>query len=54
MTYADGITTIVLNGVLTIIGLSTEEKPTDCIKEGTQLLEVDTKKVFIFYKGKWY
>src|SRR5690625_941154 len=32
---------------------STEEKPTDGIRNGTDLLEVDTGRVFVFYNGDW-
>lgn len=36
------------------VRLSTEPKPTNGIKDGDDLLLVDTKEVFIFYKGTWY
>jgi hypothetical protein len=38
------------------IRLSTEPKPTaaDGVKDGDDLLLVDTKEVFIYYKGTWY
>jgi hypothetical protein len=36
------------------IRLSTEPKPTDGVKDGDDLLLVDTKEVYIFYKGTWY
>jgi hypothetical protein len=37
--------------------LSTETKPTaadDGVGDGDDLLLVDTKEVFIYYKGTWY
>lgn len=36
------------------IGLSTETKETTNIANGSAYLEVDTGKLFIFYKGTWY
>ena len=36
------------------IGLSTEEKPIDDVKDGSTLLEVDTGCSYIFYQGNWY
>ena len=36
-----------------IIGLSTEEKPSDQL-DGTTFYEVDTMKLYIYYKGEWY
>ena len=33
--------------------LSTETKPTNVVND-TVCIEVDTQKVFIFYKGTWY
>jgi hypothetical protein len=38
------------------VRLSTEPKPTaaDGVKDGNDLLLVDTKQVYIFYKGTWY
>lgn len=36
------------------LGLSTEEKPTENLVNGTSLYEVDTSKFFIWYKGTWY
>lgn len=37
------------------VRLSTEAKPTeaDGVKDGNDLLEIDTKKVFVFYQGEW-
>jgi hypothetical protein len=37
------------------VRLSTETNPTevDGVKDGDDLLEVDTGKVFIFYSGEW-
>lgn len=34
--------------------LSSEEKPTEDLKDGSTAYEVDTCKLFIFYKGTWY
>lgn len=38
------------------VRLSTEPKPTaaDGVGDGDDLLLVDTKQVYIFYKGTWY
>ena len=34
--------------------LSTDTKPTAEIKDGSTCYEVNTGKLFIFYKGTWY
>ena len=36
------------------IGLSTETKYTEGIANGSTFYEVDTAKLYIFYKGTWY
>ena len=36
------------------IGLSTEEKPIEDVRDGSTLLEVDTGDTYIFYEGAWY
>ena len=36
------------------IGLSNEPKETENIADGSTLLEVDTSKMYVFYKGTWY
>ena len=36
------------------IGLSTEEKPTEDVRDGSTFLCVDTGDTFIFYDGTWY
>ena len=36
------------------IGLSSDEKPTDNVEDGSTLYCVDTKEMFMFYKGTWY
>lgn len=37
-----------------IVQLSTEEKPSKNIQDGTTLYYVDTRQFFIYYKGVWY
>lgn len=37
-----------------IVGLSSEEKPTEGLQDGSTLYLVDTKQFFIYYKGTWY
>ena len=37
-----------------IVKLSTEEKPSKNIQDGTTLYFVDTRQFFIYYKGVWY
>lgn len=39
---------------LDIVGLSTEEKPTTGIEDGTTYYTVDTQELYIYYKGTWY
>lgn len=36
------------------VGLSSETKETEGISNGSTFYEVDTSKLFIFYKGTWY
>lgn len=36
------------------ICLSTEEKTTEGITNGSTLLEVDTSTIYVFYNGVWY
>lgn len=36
------------------ICLSTEEKTTDDVANGSTLLEVDTSTIYVFYEGIWY
>lgn len=36
------------------IGLSSESKPTTRIGDGSTYLEVDTKKLYVYYNGTWY
>lgn len=38
------------------IGLSTEQKPTtgEYVTDGSTFYEVNTSKLFFFYKGTWY
>lgn len=37
-----------------IVGLSTEDKPTAGIQNGTTYYTVDTQELYIYYKGNWY
>lgn len=37
-----------------IVILSTETKPTKGMMNGSTLYEVDTGKLYIYYKGTWY
>ena len=37
-----------------IVGLSTEDKPTEGINNGTTYYTVDTQELYIYYKGQWY
>lgn len=39
---------------LDLVGLSTEEKPTQGLQDGTTYYTVDTQELYIFYKGIWY
>lgn len=39
---------------LDIVGLSTEEKPTENLQDGTTYYTVDTQEFYIYYKGTWY
>lgn len=39
---------------LDIVGLSTEEKPTEGVEDGTTYYTVDTQELYIYYKGTWY
>jgi hypothetical protein len=39
---------------LDIVGLSTEEKPTTGVEDGTTYYTVDTQELYIYYKGIWY
>ena len=39
---------------LDIVGLSTEDKPTTGIEDGTTYYTVDTQELYIYYKGNWY
>lgn len=41
-------------GGVNYIGLSSEEKPLDNVKNGESFYEVDTKKCYIYYNGQWY
>lgn len=43
----------VTNDASYICRLEAETKP-EGVRDGTKLIEVDTGKVFIFYKGTWY
>jgi len=43
-----------LNNRIDIVILSTEEKPTINLKNGSTLYEVDTAKLYVWYKGSWY
>lgn len=36
------------------IGLSTEEKPTENVPDGSTFAEVDTGVSYMFYDGEWY
>lgn len=45
---------LALNNRLDIVILSTEEKPTVNLKNGSTLYEVDTAKLYVWYKGSWY
>lgn len=36
------------------IGLSTEEKPSENVPDGSTFLEVDKAIAYIFYQGTWY
>jgi hypothetical protein len=46
--------TFTQNNKMEIIGISTEEKPTENIINGSTYKEVDTKKFYIFFDGTWY
>lgn len=37
-----------------IVQLSNEIKPRRGLQDGSLLYEVDTKDIYIFYKGEWY
>ncbi len=39
---------------LNLIGLSTETKPTENVKNGSTFLAVDTAETYVFYDGIWY
>ena len=43
-----------VNNRIDIVILSTEEKPTVNLKNGSTLYEVDTAKLYVWYKGSWY
>lgn len=43
-----------LDNRLDIVILSTETKPTENLKNGSTLYEVDTAKLYIWYNGSWY
>ena len=45
---------LALNNRLDIVILSTETKPTENLKNGSTLYEVDTAKLYVWYKGSWY
>lgn len=45
---------LALNNRLDIVILSTEEKPTVNLKNGSTLYEVDTAKLYVWYEGYWY
>lgn len=45
---------LALNNRLDIVILSTEEKPTVNLKNGSTLYEVDTAKLYVLYEGNWY
>ena len=45
---------LALNNRLDIVILSTEEKPTENLKNGSTLYEVDTAKLYVWYEGSWY
>ena len=45
---------LALNNRLDIVILSTEEKPTVNLKNGSTLYEVDTAKLYVWYEGSWY
>lgn len=43
-----------LNNRIDIVKLSTEEKPTENLKNGSTLYEVDTTNLYVWYNGSWY
>lgn len=45
---------LALNNRLDIVILSTELKPTENLKNGSTLYEVDTTKLYVWYNGNWY
>lgn len=45
---------LALNNRLDIVILSTESKPTENLKNGSTLYEVDTTKLYVWYNGSWY
>ena len=45
---------IFLNNRIDIVKLSTEEKPTKDLKNGSTLYEVDTTELYVWYNGSWY
>lgn len=45
---------LALNNRLDIVILSTEGKPTENLKNGSTLYEVDTAKLYVWYEGSWY
>lgn len=39
---------------LDFVKLADEDNPTDGVENGSTLYEVDTGKLYIYYKGTWY
>lgn len=37
-----------------LLGLSTEDKPTENIVDGSTYYCVDTVELYVYYKGNWY
>ena len=44
----------VKNGCKEYVGLSSEDKPTEGVGDGSTFLELDTKKAFMYMNGSWY
>lgn len=36
------------------VGLSTDEKPSDQLENGSTYYTVDTQELYIYYEGEWY
>ena len=43
-----------LNVRIDFVGLSTDTKPTQELRNGSTFYTVDTQELYIWYKGTWY